>query len=217
MKRIVIIEGVAGAGKSTIVREIESWFDSAQERGRLKVFLEDETVGDIVSLVSDPGWQEHPHFETLDRVIRELEDEFTGSPEKLFLIERFHLTSFALFPRWELVQKYDAQLANLGAVHVLLTFPDGLVEERSIERPELRAAGWSEGMDRWYGSRAAAIDAATKSQRGRWEGIRRSALPFLHLDTREKDWSRYVRTIMKFWGHHHGFAQPGTSTIQERT
>jgi hypothetical protein len=54
-------------------------------------------------------------------------------------------------------------------------------------------------MEAWYGSRDAAVEAARASQRRRWDVLAISSLPFLHLDTREQDWSRYADAIAEFW------------------
>jgi hypothetical protein len=72
-------------------------------------------------------------------------------------------------------------------------------EGRCIERAERSERGWVAAMEAWYGSRDAAVEAARASQRRRWDVLAISSLPFLHLDTREQDWSRYADAIAEFW------------------
>lgn len=80
---------------------------------------------------------------------------------------------------------------------VLLTFPPELAELRSIQRDDRK--DWAQGMDKWYGSRTQAVEAVVESQRRRWEGLERTKLPVLHIDTREQDWRRYAETVMAYW------------------
>jgi hypothetical protein len=199
MHRILILDGVTGAGKSSVLKELQARLEASSEAASVSVILEEETIGDLMQQVRDPAWQRCPTFEALDRVLRQLEEGLAGSASRAFLVERFHLTYFALFPRWEHFERYDARLAQLGAAHVLLTFPEALIEARSIARPERAAEGWAQGMAAWYGSHEAAVRAALSSQRGRWEALGRTALPFLHIDTREQDWPRYAETILRYW------------------
>jgi hypothetical protein len=81
---------------------------------------------------------------------------------------------------------------------VLLSYPELLAEDRSIERADRPA--WAPGMDGWYGSRDKAIEAVLTSQRLRWEALSKTRLPFLHLDTRERAWPSYARAIRELWG-----------------
>lgn len=196
MSRILILEGVTGAGKSSTLKELTARLDASAVR----FIFEDDTLGDLMENVRDPAWQSRPTFAALDRVLEELEADFVRYPARRFVVERFHLTAFALLPRWELFASYDARLARLGALHVLLSYPDAMAEGRSIDRPDRAAEGWAAGMAEWYGSREAAVSAVVLSQDGRWQGLKRSALPFLHFDTRQQDWPRYAETILSFWG-----------------
>jgi thymidylate kinase len=198
MKRILIIDGITGVGKSSVLREVRARLEAGPGPAPRFIF-EDETLGQIMEQVRDPAWREAPTFEALERVLDRMERQLADEPSRCFIVERFHLTTYALHPQWELLERYDARLARLGAAQVLLSYPEALAEQRAIERPDRQEEGWAEGMDTWYGSRAAAVEAVVQSQRRRWEGLRRSALPFLHLDTREGDWPRYAATLLTFW------------------
>ncbi len=198
MKRILIIDGITGVGKSSVLREVRARLEAGQGPAP-QVILEDETLGQIMEQVRDPAWRDAPTFEALERVLDRMERQLAEEPSRRFIVERFHLTTYALFPMWELLERFDARLARLGAAQVLLSYPEALAEQRAIERPDRQEEGWAEGMDTWYGSRAAAVEAVVQSQRRRWEGLRQSALPFLHLDTREGDWPGYAATLLTFW------------------
>jgi len=198
MKRILIIDGVTGVGKSSVLREVRARLEAGPGPSP-QVILEDETLGQIMEQVRDPSWREAPTFEALERVLDRMERQLAEEPSRRFIVERFHLTTYALFPKWELLERFDARLARLGAAQVLLSYPEALAEQRAIERADRQEEQWAEGMDAWYGSRSAAVEAVVQSQRRRWEGLRQSVLPFLHLDTREGDWPRYAATLLAFW------------------
>lgn len=184
--RILLVDGVTGAGKSTVIRHLSAIVPSAI------VVPEEETLGDLMDLIRDASWRAAPRFLALERVMDRLERE-----DATFIVERFHSTAFALFPEWDLLAPFDERLARLGAHQVLLTYRNAHAEARAIERPDREA--WAEGMDAHYGSRALAIDAVVKSNARRIEQLSLSRLPFLHLDTTEREWVHYARTIAAFW------------------
>ena len=191
MKRILIIDGITGAGKSSVLRHLRARVEASPEGAATHFIPEDDTLGQLMDQVRDPAWRASPTFEALEAVLKRLERELAAEPARRFVVERFHLTTYALFPKWELLRGYDERLARLGAAQVLLSYPEALAERRAIERVDRVEENWAQGMDAWYGSRAAALEAVLQSQRRRWEGQRESLLPFLHLDTREADWARY--------------------------
>jgi hypothetical protein len=197
LSQIVIIEGVTGAGKSSVIAELQTRLTDKYQSIQFRLILEEETLGDLMEQYRDPVWRANPHFASLESVLSGLESGASASDgPSLVLVERFHLTAFALLPRWSLLRRFDERLARLEAVHVLLTYPPSLAEQRAILRPD--RTGWAVGMDDWYGSRTAAVRAAIVSQKRRWHGLTLSALPFLHLDTREQMWPRYADTILTF-------------------
>jgi hypothetical protein len=189
---ILIIDGVTGAGKTSVLTELRSRMASTVE-----FIPEEDTLGDLMNQIRDPLWCAQPTFAALDSVLQRLEDGITSASNKRFVVERLHLAAFALFPQWECYQTYDQRLGKLGAAIVLLTFPPELTEARSIHRGDRQ--DWAQGMDDWYGSRAQAVDAVLESQQRRWNGLLKTRLPFLHIDTREQDWRKYAETIIAYW------------------
>lgn len=194
MSTVLVIEGVTGAGKTAVIELLRArWAASGVD---LDFVPEDETLGTLMDQVRDPDWQRAPTYDALVAALARVEHGVASG--RRVLVERFHLTAHALFPAWDRLARLDARLAELGARHVLLAFPDALVAERSIDRPE--RDGWAAGMAAWYGSRDQAIATASESQRRRIDALTRSALPFLHLDTRERDWPRYADVVQAFAG-----------------
>ncbi len=63
-------------------------------------------------------------------------------------------------------------------------------------------SGWEEDLVEWYGSEEKALKAFQESQQNRRNFLKQTRLPYLVIDTSEKDWDTYVQKIMKFaeWG-----------------
>lgn len=194
MSHVLIVDGVTGAGKTAVIERVRDRWAAA---GVAVEFVpEDDTLGELMDQVRDPAWLRAPRFDALASVLVRIE-RAVGEGRRI-LVERFHLTAYALCERWEPLAALDARLAELGARHVLLSFPAALCEARSIDRAE--RAGWADGMAAWYGTRSGAITAAIDSQQRRIDALLRSALPFLHLDTRARDWSRHAEVVHAFAG-----------------
>jgi hypothetical protein len=189
---ILILDGVTGAGKTSIIGEI-----IGRLSGNLEIVYEDDTLGDLMDQIRDPSWLAAPRFDHLEATLSRVEASLVADPDRQILVERFHLTAFALFPHWGCYERFDTRLRELGAVMALLTFPTALAEIRSIARDDRK--GWDTGMDEWYGSRAEAVKAVVLSQRRRCNALTKTRLPFLHIDTRDQDWDRCARTILAYW------------------
>jgi hypothetical protein len=190
--RILIVDGVTGTGKSSVLVELRKRLPREVE-----FIPEEDTLGDLMDQIRDPVWRAQPSFEALEAALVRLERDSPGDPRRPCLVERFHLTAFALFPEWKWYDGFDERLSKLGAAIVLLTFPPQYAEVRSVQRSDRK--DWDKGMDAWYGSRARAISAVLDSQRLRVEGLLKTRLPFLHIDTRTKEWQRYAETIFAYW------------------
>lgn len=199
LSRILVVDGVTGAGKSSVLRALRSVLDVSPHGALTEFIYEDDTLGDIMDQVRDPEWRKAPSFGALEAIITRVEKELAAVPSRRFVLERFHLTAYALYPDWRRLKRYDRRLAELGARQILLTYPSELAETRAIERPDREGEQWSAGMDDWYGSRRSAVAAVIRSQRRRWSALQRSALPFLHVDTREKRWTSYAQSALSFW------------------
>jgi hypothetical protein len=189
---VLIVDGVTGAGKTSVIAELRRRLPAEVE-----FIPEDDTLGDLMDQIRDEAWRAQPVFPALEGVLTRLEKALAENPQRRFLVERFHLTGYALFPEWKWYECFDARLRALGASIVLLTYPPHLAEARSIRRPDREA--WDTGMDAYYGSRDAAVGAVLDSQRLRWEGLLKTHLPFLHIDTRTQEWRRCAATVHAYW------------------
>jgi hypothetical protein len=157
---------------------------------------ESYTLGSIMDQIKDEAWRSAPSFDALDNVYAKLKQYHVEHPTNIILVERFHLTTYALFPYWEYVEKFDTYLADLSAALVLLTIPDGQAEERSIDRQD--DPDYAETMIGYFGSREAAVRGVTASQSRRVDALTKTQLPFLCIDTQKKDWDSYADTIINY-------------------
>jgi hypothetical protein len=189
---ILIVDGVTGAGKTSVLGELRR-----QWSGDIEFIEESNTLGDLMNQIRDPVWRANPTFEALDTVLARLDRTLAAEPQRHIVVERFQLTAFALFPDWSYYERFDERLRELGAVIVLLTFPPEQAEVRAVRR--IDRDPWDTGMDAWYGSRLQAVEAVVDSQCRRWEGLSKTRLPFLHIDTRDQEWRRYAATIIAYW------------------
>lgn len=188
LKPILIIEGVTGAGKTSIISHLRHILPS-----QTRVIPEEETLGNVMSLVNDERWAAHPTFEHFERILAGFRQLQGPHP---IVLERFHLTAYALLPNWEVLRSFDTILAELDAHLVLCTFPNNLIENRSIDRAD--DPGYADTMIGYYGSRNAAIEAVRVSQERRVQALSMTRLPFLHLDTSDNAWTDYAKSIRMF-------------------
>lgn len=192
---LLIVEGVTGAGKSQLIKHIR---ESHAARDGLPVFVVDEdiTLGTFLTDVLDTAWRKQPHFGGLEAGLAAADELRRAHPNALVILERFHLTAYALLERWDPLVPFDRLLGQRGARQILLDYHPRLTETRSIlrqDRPE-----WGAAMDAEYGTRKKALATVRQSQEKRRRALALSRLPFLHLDTSEGKWSDFANIAIAF-------------------
>jgi hypothetical protein len=160
----------------------------------IHVIHEERTTGELVTELADAKLTDDDRCARLHGLVPEIRERIEAGD--FVILERFHLTFYALMPRWELVSAIDDELAALGFASVLLDVPDARLRERSFVRPELEASAWSEGLVAWYGSEALALDAFARSQGHRRSAISSSKLSTVVVDTSAKDWDRIADAVV---------------------
>lgn len=175
----VILEGLTGTGKSSTLAAM----------GRLGllpplVVPEEETFGDFMTEL-EAG---NADLGRLDAVAAR------ALTAPAFLLERFHLSYYALLPGWDRYAALDARLAEAGVRGVLLTVDDALLRGRSLMRAEYNSTDW-QGFADHFGSEGAALEALRASQARRVEGLAKSAMRWTHIDTSAKDWDAVARAV----------------------
>jgi len=98
LSRVLVVDGVTGAGKSSVLRALRSLLDASTHGPLTEFIYEDDTLGDIMDQVRDPDWRKAPSFEALEAVVTRVEKALAAVPSRRFVLERFHLTAYALHP-----------------------------------------------------------------------------------------------------------------------
>jgi hypothetical protein len=197
--RVLIIEGVTGAGKSETLRALGRQPAFAARLGPGRVIPEEDTLGEVMDEIAQLGGPPARHVWRLDRVLAALERESKAGPEARFVLERFHLSYYALLPDWALYEAYERALEPLGCASVLLTIDPAALAERSLERVDRRGTGWTEGMIAHYGSREAALAAIARSQQRRLDALALTRLSTRIIETTGQAWDDYAQEILKWW------------------
>ncbi|NOU26263.1 MAG: hypothetical protein HOO96_00015 [Polyangiaceae bacterium] len=181
----IILEGLTGTGKSHTL--------SALQRLHLAPSLivpEEETFGDLMAELATAPLEP----EVLVRRLRTVCDGLPRDRSQGFILERFHLSYFALVPAWSFYEAIDAELAELGISIVLLTLPEEALETRSFRREEHDGADW-QNLAAHYGSSDKAMVALQTSRARRLEALKYTRLRHSVIDTGDKDWDRYAKAI----------------------
>jgi hypothetical protein len=200
MITVLVLDGVTGAGKSQTLRALQAhpaWSDLLQG-GR--VIPEEETLGEFMAELQQPDRSITERLARLYQVLAELEHAaLVAGKNSGFVLERFHLSYYALLPDWQLYRKIDDRLHALQGQLVLLEFAPQHVAERALDRVDRQTSTWTQEMIAYYGSRAAALEAITLSQTRRQASLALTTLPSLTIETSAMDWAAYADQIITFW------------------
>jgi len=196
----ILLEGVTGAGKTQTLQALMHHRAFPALLGSGRVFDEDETFGEVMTEIQESGPSDHRHFRRLERVLALLEQHPGSIRDRAgFVLERFHLSYYALLPDWDLYVAFDERLARLNCLTVLLHIPEQDIAQRCLDREDRSATTWSADMITHFGSRPAALDAIVQSTRRRREAAQRSRLPILDIDTGSRSWEAYAEQIVEAW------------------
>lgn len=139
--RVIILEGIAGSGKSTLVEYLKQQFKAP----RVYVYLEQELL---------LGWK-HVHIphvsalriEFINLFLDELEKNLEQRKDAIFILERFHLSMKIL--EWEFEKDFDTEYQKIVErikklpVHILIAeLKDDEIKERMHHRE--RSRQWRE-------------------------------------------------------------------------
>ena len=190
----LIIEGVAGTGKSTLFEKLK--MSKRSPRWKLKFISEEETLGELFSEMRDRSVPHSTHVQRLQKILNRIETAGT----ECFVLERFHHSFYALGIEWELLEPIDRALANLSFTTVLLDLDDELFDVRCFDRPEKSKSEWQEGFIQLYGTRAKAVAAFKESQNRRRESLQLSEIPSHLINTSTQEWDRYLEEVFDVLG-----------------
>jgi hypothetical protein len=196
----ILIEGVTGAGKTQTLRALRDHDEFSALLGSGRVFDEDETFGEVMAEIQEPGISNQHYLRRLEHVLLQLERHEGIVPDRAgFVLERFHLSYYALFPNWDLYVTFDERLARLNCLTVLLHIPEQDLAHRCLDREDRAGTAWSDDMITHFGSRTAVLDAIVRSTRRRREAAQRSQLPLVEIDTGSRSWNQYAEQVVEAW------------------
>ncbi len=200
MISVLILDGVTGAGKSQTLRALQAHpaWPTLLRGGR--VIPEEETLGEFMAELQQSDLSTTERLGRLYVVLDELEYAASVADQAAgYVLERFHLSYYALLPDWGLYRPIDDRLHALNSQLVLLEFALQLTAERALDRVDRQTSTWTEEMIAYYGSRAAALDAIADSRARRQASLALTRLPSLTIETTAMDWSSYADRIISFW------------------
>lgn len=192
----LIIEGVAGTGKSSLLSLLKKDAKFLIQHPGFKIIDEETTTGELVVELRNPSLSDEDRYSRLIHLLPQIRKELEDG--KFLILERFHPTYYALMPNCSLADNFDEELFKLDFGCVLLDLPDEDLEMRSFSRPEMEEQNWMQNLTSWYGSKEAAVEAFTDSQRKRREYFQKSKLQSITISTKGKDWRSYLEEVREF-------------------
>lgn len=184
MKQIIIFEGIASSGKTTLERMLNDHIKGSVlvTEGKTLIPIFEENDSRIAA-------------EHLSGVLEEMRDERAET----VIIDRFHLTQAfrTRLPSSEF-QALEKRLCEMAhSFLVLLSIKEEAILNRIKETDEYRAGAWVKKKQGTYEERT---EYYKEQQRILKQRVKESSLPVLILDTTDKDWDRCLNEIIEFIG-----------------
>jgi hypothetical protein len=217
MFRAIILEGVAGSGKSSLLKALLAHPKFANRPGASSLILTEhhtqrvlEGFGPRASLRAEDHvglLREHVDYVTgiasrLDRMTRWKRDALTN-PRLTAVIERFHLTHALNYEHveWQDVAELDSRMAHLGTQLCLVTAHPEELRRRLVSR----GPSWGGFLNepgqrrRLTGSPTLAerVDYFIAQQQALFELAKRSAMQRLEIDTTSLDPSGAAERVLE--------------------
>lgn len=178
--KIIIFEGIASSGKTTIEKLL------AQTLPNSKVLTEGETLMPLI---------ENRDPEIAVNHLNQFLERFREEKAEYLIIDRFHFTHvFRTKSDFHIFSDFETNLQKVGDVLVvLLTVNPAYIKERIEETILYRKDNWKKGVQgsaeeksKYYTEQQGVLDALASSSR----------LPILKIDTTAKSWDKYMNQII---------------------
>lgn len=201
---IVLLEGITGAGKSTLFGRLQADPWAAGYESRL-------VLGQAYTLRVAPAERIVDHLVGLARGVADYARLHAGSEfaarrdgrgSMLVLAEGFHLYGLVEHLPENLrpaaLRRVEEELGGLRVHLVSLEMAESTVLERSVRSPlRVRGPGWREFTRRFGRTEDEVADYFIRRQRGHQRLVAASSLPVLRIDTSEADWDAYRGRIVE--------------------
>lgn len=208
----LILEGVCGTGKSTILKSIiqserfihrsplSSVILSEHQTQRVLEQKEREknlTRSDNISLLDQ-------HVTYLEKVHDRLEkmqwcNNNRSNMQLPFVLERFHFTHVCHYSHisWSDVSEIDARLAKLNCRVCFFKADDSTLEDRIISN---RDEGWRSYLSRIGSTTSEIIEHYSRQQKQMLALREKSALESQIIDTTDRPVDEVLQQVLDFWG-----------------
>lgn len=181
MKKIVIFEGVAAAGKTTTEKLLLS------ELSDVVLIKEDRTLMPLI---------DNRDAVTAKKYLQGVLVHIQDCKAKTVVVDRFHLTH--AFRTNSSLKDFTAIEHSLNkyfeTLVVLLTIKKGSIKSRVAESEKIRGTNWSKGKQ---GSLAEKVTYYQNQQEQLRQLLAESTLATTEIDTTEKQWGMYAREIIR--------------------
>lgn len=176
---IIIFEGIATSGKTTLTKLLEKEFRC------IVTIAEGET---LMGLIDNKDKRiAHSH-------LSHLLDGLEKRKDTTFIIDRFHLThAFRTGTALSSFADIEGRLQDHSALLVFLRIDPTKIKERIEETAAIRAGAWSKGK---RGTVEERVEYYTNQQNKLAELFAESTLKKVVIDTTNKNWKEYVEEIL---------------------
>lgn len=184
MKKIIILEGIATTGKTTIINNLRQALSDDQ----ISFILEDETLMPLIDNKSEVVAKNH---------LENLINNIYNSNKNMFVFERFIFTHiFRTSQNYADFKKIEKRLVKEFETHLfLLVIKNNLVEENIVNTSILRGTNWSKGKK---GTLSERLEYYRQQQDFLIGLSENSMIENTIIDTGEKDWATYYQIILKY-------------------
>ena len=208
----LIIEGICGTGKSTLLKRISRHPVFTKKQFQSSIILTEHHTQRILeatektrSLKKEDNLELlNGHVEYLEKINSGLEKMDWRERNRInhqicYLFERFHFTHVSHYDhmQWDFVKKLDERLSLINCKVVILKMSPESMKTRIIEE---RDAGWLKYLSRYGNTDDEIVTYFIKQQNELLKMSQKTKMPVLLIDTTEKEKVDLVENVIKFWG-----------------
>jgi thymidylate kinase len=182
--QILIFEGIATSGKSTLISKLEKALKSDK---KILVAYEDETHEPIKEVRDELHLEFYKNF---------IQKQISKKPDVL-IVDRLYMTQ-AFRAKRDLgpYKELEEVLGQFNAITVFLMIDESLVAERIQNATEHRDPEWSAYV-KTHGQEDQMTSYYVGQQRSQLELLKQSKLPYKIFDTSNHDYEDVTREILK--------------------
>ncbi len=183
MKSILLFEGIASSGKTTLEKLLIEELKSAT------IISEGKTLMPLIDNVDKNTAIQHLHT---------ILEESNNIPEQTLILDRFHLTHcYRTKSKLESFYEIENQLLDSSKILlILLTIDESMIEKRIRETMSYRKNDWQKGAKNIINFQEKII-YYNNQQEQLIRLFTESKLPKLKINTSQKDWNSYTELIQK--------------------